>query len=155
MFQCSFNFESSLKFFFSAEFSVEFSFGCLTWYNRSSRQKEEAAFWCRIIWDSFSLFHSGQIKCRTRSAWFFFLEMNFYNSWSAYIPHLFEQEKKTYLGELKVFLYFRNVRQFGMLSSSLWKCRITLNYEMPNLPDIFQLLFTGFASMTQHLNPRF
>ena len=30
IFQCSFNFESSLK-FFSAEFSVEFSVSCLTW----------------------------------------------------------------------------------------------------------------------------
>ena len=30
MFQFSFNFESSLK-FFSVEFSVEFSFSCLTW----------------------------------------------------------------------------------------------------------------------------
>ena len=34
-------------------------------------QKEEVTFWCRTVWDYFSL-HSGQIKCRTWSAWFFF-----------------------------------------------------------------------------------
>ena len=36
MFQRSLNYESSLM-FFSAEFSVEFSFSCLTWKNFSSR----------------------------------------------------------------------------------------------------------------------
>ena len=36
MFQFSFNFVSSVK-FFSVEFSVDFSFSCLTWYNFSSR----------------------------------------------------------------------------------------------------------------------
>ena len=40
--------------------------------NSSYWQKEEVAFWGRIIWDYFSLFHSGQIKCRTWSVCFFF-----------------------------------------------------------------------------------
>ena len=43
-------------------------------------KKEEVDFWYCIVWDYFSLFHSGQIKCRTWSAWFFFLEIIFYRS---------------------------------------------------------------------------
>ena len=45
--------------------------------NCSSWQKE-VAFWCCTVWDYFSLHHSDQIKCCTWSAWFFFLEINFY-----------------------------------------------------------------------------
>ena len=125
MFQCSLNFESSLK-FFSAEFLgwiffqlfnlVEFrlilllflgkllaftvyrlfkkrvtkpfwqlKFSCLQFgprirtegLNSSSRQKGEVAFWCCVVWDSFSLFYSSQIKYCTWSAWFFFLRNKF------------------------------------------------------------------------------
>ena len=47
MFQCSFNFESSLK-FFSAEFLVKFSFSCLTWENFSGRLSFNFTF---ISWE--------------------------------------------------------------------------------------------------------
>ena len=40
-------------------------------------QKEEVTRWCHTVWNYFSLFHPGQIKCRTCSAWFFFLKNNF------------------------------------------------------------------------------
>ena len=47
MFQSSLNCESSLK-FFSAEFSVEFSFSCLSWENFSSRLSINFTF---ISWE--------------------------------------------------------------------------------------------------------
>ena len=34
-------------------------------------KKVETTFWWRTVWDYFSLFYSGQIKCSTWSAWFF------------------------------------------------------------------------------------
>ena len=34
-------------------------------------KKEEVTFWCRNVWDYFSLLRPGQIKYRTWSAWFF------------------------------------------------------------------------------------
>ena len=34
-------------------------------------KKEGVTFWCRTVWDYFSLLHSSQIKCHTWSAWFF------------------------------------------------------------------------------------
>ena len=43
----------------------------------SSWQKEEVAFWCRIVWDYFSLFPFVQIKYRTWSARFFFFKNTF------------------------------------------------------------------------------
>ena len=48
MFQFSLNFASSLM-FFSAEFSIEFSFSCLTWYNFSNRISFNFTF---ISWDA-------------------------------------------------------------------------------------------------------
>ena len=41
-------------------------------------KNEEVTFRCRTVWDYCSLFHSGQIKSRTWSAWLFFLEINSY-----------------------------------------------------------------------------
>ena len=49
---------------------------CTEGVTSSSRQKEEIAFWCRSIWDYFSLFHSGQIKS-TCDRFSFFLRNNF------------------------------------------------------------------------------
>ena len=44
--------------------------------NSSSRQKEEVNFWCRIVWDYFSLFHSDQINCCTK--WIFIIYIYIY-----------------------------------------------------------------------------
>ena len=52
MFQCSFNFKSSVK-FFSAEFSVKFSFSCLTWKNFSCQLSFDFGF---ISWEASCLF---------------------------------------------------------------------------------------------------
>ena len=53
MFQSSFNWESSLK-FFSTEFSVDFPFSCLTWYN----------FSCRLSFNFTFFFWGGEAFCR-------------------------------------------------------------------------------------------
>ena len=52
IFQFSFNFESSVK-FFSAEFSVEYSFSCLTWDNFNCRLWFNFTF---ISWEASCLF---------------------------------------------------------------------------------------------------
>ena len=102
-------------------------------------KKEEVTFSCRIVWDYFSLFHSGQIKS-TPDRFDFFLEINFFIINSLFS---FEQRRPTLFCPLScdkkrkwAWFLFLNFEQKGDVVSNSVK---VLYFTWPWKPEVIYL----------------